>query len=117
VRFVVFVLALVLVSAASAGRSSTGVLRGTVTRGPITPVCSDTHACSVPAARVRIAFLRNGHTVGRTTTRADGSYRVGLPAGRCVIRLRDRRHWSPTRVLVRGGRITRVDIAIDTGIR
>jgi hypothetical protein len=69
----------------------------------------------VPGAR--IVFLRNGRPVAHTTTRANGTYRIRLAAGRYAIRVRSGRRWTPTHVRVRRGRTTRLDIAIDTGIR
>jgi hypothetical protein len=111
------VLALVFLSAASAARTPTSVVRGTVTRGPITPVCSTAQPCDAPAAGAKIIFLRNGRPIAHTTTRVDGSYRIRLAGGRYGIRVRGAFRWTPTRVLVRRGRVTRLDIAIDTGIR
>jgi Carboxypeptidase regulatory-like domain len=117
VRSLAVVLALAFVSAASAGRTPAGVVRGTVTRGPITPVCSTAHPCDEPAAGAKIVFFRNGRPIAHTTTRADGSYRIRLAGGRYGVRIRGAFRWTPTRVLVRRGRVTRLDIAIDTGIR
>lgn len=104
-------------AAPTAARTPTGIVRGTVTRGPVTPICSDAQPCSVPASGVMIVFLRGGRAIARATTRADGSYRLRLAAGRYAIRLRGWRHWTRTHLLVRGGRVTRLDVAIDTGIR
>jgi len=53
----------------------------------------------------------------RTRTRADGTYRIRLAAGRYTIRVGGGRRWSPPAALVRRGRTARVDISIDTGIR
>jgi hypothetical protein len=117
VRSLAVVLALAFVSTASAGRTPTGVVRGTVTRGPITPVCSTAQPCDAPAAGTKITFLRNGRPVAHVTTRVDGSYRIRLAGGRYGIRVRGAFRWTPTRVLVRRGRVTHLDIAIDTGIR
>ncbi|HKB93089.1 MAG TPA: hypothetical protein VKC62_02485 [Gaiellaceae bacterium] len=99
------------------GATRTGVLYGTVTRGPVTPVCAEAEPCYLPAARTAIAFLRNGRVAARTRTRADGTYRIRLAAGRYTIRVGGGRRWSPPAALVRRGRTARVDISIDTGIR
>jgi hypothetical protein len=101
----------------AAARTPTGIVRGTVTRGPVTPICSDAQACYVPAAGVRLVFLRNGRPIAHTTTRTDGSYRIHLATGRYGIRVRGWRHWTPTHLLVRRAHVTHLDIAIDTGIR
>ena len=116
-RRIVLLLALAFVSAATAARTPTGVLRGTVTRGPITPVCSTAHPCDEPVAGAKIVFLRRGRPIAHATTRADGSYRIRLAGGRYAIRVRGYLRWTPMRVLVRRGRVTRLDIALDTGIR
>lgn len=116
-------LALVLVFAApscasAANRASgTGILRGTVTRGPLTPVCSTAQPCYAPAVGVKLVFFRHGRAVGHTKTRAGGHYRIRLAAGRYAIRVRSGLSWKPRHVRVRSGRVTRLHIAIDTGIR
>ena len=81
------------------------------------PVCAEAEPCYLPAARTAIAFLRNGRVAARTRTRADGTYRIRLAAGRYTIRVGGGRRWSPPAALVRRGRTARVDISIDTGIR
>jgi hypothetical protein len=110
-------LALVLAAAAGAARTSTGVVRGTVTRGPVTPVCSAAQPCYAPAGGAKIVFLRRGRPIAHTTTRADGSYRIRLAGGRYGIRVRRAFRWMPRQVLVRRRQVTRVDLVIDTGIR
>jgi hypothetical protein len=117
VRLFVVVMVLVFAAAAAAGRSETGLLHGTVTRGPLTPVCSDARPCYGPAKDVRLIFLRHSRPVARTTTNSDGLYRIRLAAGRYGIRVRSGLRWTPTSVLVRRGSVIRVDISIDTGIR
>lgn len=115
----VAVVALLFALAAPAGavaasrQSQTGVIQGIVTRGPS---CSkqQLHPCSPPLPDVRIVFLRQGHVVAETSTNADGTYRIRLHAGLYAIRLPGRDRWQPTRVDVLGGRVTRVDIAIDS---
>ena len=102
---------------AGAAGSATG-LRGSVTRGPTTPVCRVGVPCSAPAAHAALVFRRGGRTV---RTRADtvgrfrvmltpGAWSVSLPRG-TVERL------SPQHVLVVADRMRTVEFAIDTGIR
>ena len=112
----VLVVALGVVAPAAA-RTPSRILRGTVTRGPVTPVCSDAQACYVHAAGAKLVFLRKGRPVARTTTHADGSYRIRLARGRYAIRVRAWQRWTPTHVLIGSKRVTRLDVSIDTGIR
>ena len=114
-------LAVVVVVLAGTGAAGAAAIRsgiyGTVTRGPVTPVCSDAVPCDSPAAGVRIVFVRNGRAVAGATTGADGSYRIRLAPGRYRLRVRGYRRWTPVRVLVRRAVMRRVDVSIDTGIR
>jgi hypothetical protein len=108
----VFVLAVPVYAGAAVAR--TGVLRGVVTRGP---ACSPGGAgpCGEPVAGVTIVFLRHGHPVAHTTSASDGTYRIRLRGGvRYGIRVRGHDHSTPGTVRVRRGRVTHVDIAIDT---
>jgi len=66
---------------------------------------------------VTLVFLRRGRPVARARSGAGGAYRVVLAAGRYAIRVRGWRRFAPTHALVRAGRVSRLDIAIDTGIR
>jgi len=108
----VFVLAVPAYAGAALPR--TGVLHGLVTRGP---ACSPGSAspCGEPVAGVTIVFLGHGHSVAHTTSAADGTYRIRLRGGmRYGITVRDHDHSTPGTVRVRRGRVTQVDIAIDT---
>jgi hypothetical protein len=99
---------------AGAAVARTGVLHGVVTRGPS---CSPESAspCGEPVAGVTIVFLRHGHSVAQTTSAADGTYRIRLRGGmRYGITVRGHDRATPGTVRVRRGRVTRVDIAIDT---
>jgi hypothetical protein len=90
-------------------------LHGTITRGPIAPVCVAEQPCTAPAAGAVIAFSRGLH-VARVTVRPDGSYRVLLPPGLYAVRAL-RGPIEPIRVRVLPGRNRAVDFSIDTGIR
>jgi hypothetical protein len=123
-RVVLGTLALGLVLAGGAGARTTRTpsgLRGLVTRGPITPVCVAEQPCSEPAPNVTLLFSRNGRVVGRAVTNGLGRYRLRLPAGLYSVRrpgdVTVGRGIEPGHARVRAARFTRVDFAIDTGIR
>ena len=95
-------------------------LRGTVVLDPSRPVCIEGKPCSAPAPGVVLRFGRTDRVVARTTTRADGTYRIALPPGRYVVSLRPGggpRSILPRVVRVIAGHVTRIDFTIDTGIR
>jgi hypothetical protein len=111
------VLAAVACGAATGSSLRTG-LYGTVTKGPLTPVCTLDAPCQGPAADMLLVFSRKGAVVARTRTRDDGTYRVALKHGRYVVRA------GPTKFSVRPGTASvpkkgfrRVDFFVDTGIR
>jgi hypothetical protein len=113
-------LALALAAGAQAS-APRGTLAGLVTRGPITPVCTVEQPCDEPAAHVTLVFSHAGRDVTRVTTGADGRYRLRLPA--TTYQVRRARSGAPDRklephsVLVKAGRVMRIDFSIDTGIR
>jgi hypothetical protein len=122
-RFVVLsTLALAFVAAAHA-TPQRGTLSGTVTRGPIAPVCVAEQPCDEPAANLTLVFTRNGSVAGRAVTNLAGHYRLRLPAGSYGVRRASvsasavDRKLQPNRVRVYAGRLTQADFAIDTGIR
>lgn len=116
------VTALVLAALAAcghAGATTTSGLRGTVTRGPIVPVCAVGKPCDAPAAKVVLVFRRAGR-VARTTTDAKGRYRVALAPGTWTISLTRTGIGNtiyPRQARVVAGTFRRVDLSIDTGIR
>jgi hypothetical protein len=109
------------VAGGAQGSPSRGSLSGTVTRGPITPVCAAEIPCDEPAPHVTLLFIRDGATAGRAVTDPKGRYVVRLPAGKYSVRRSSAtafdRKLEPNHVRVVGGRMTRVDFSIDTGIR
>jgi hypothetical protein len=121
-RLVVVLSTIALVVTAGAQAAPTrGTLSGLVMRGPVTPVCVAEQPCDEPAANVTLVFTRNGATAGRAATDRFGHYKVRLPAGWYAIRRAfagspDRR-LRPNRTRVYAGRVTLVDLSIDTGIR
>jgi hypothetical protein len=96
-------------------------LHGTVTRGPITPVCMVGKPCSAPAAGVVLIFSRNGRDAARVTTGALGRYSVRLAPGTYGVRTgaptKIGRGLAPSLVSVPSTASRRVDFRIDTGIR
>jgi hypothetical protein len=94
-------------------------LHGVVMRGPTEPVCRVGVPCSEPAAGAVLAFAREGKVV-RVTVGAGGRYRVRLAPGLYTVRTVPVSRVGglrPLHVRVRRGVDTRVDFAIDTGIR
>jgi hypothetical protein len=94
-------------------------LQGTVTKGPITPVCREGVPCDAPV-QVTLVFRRPGH-VYRTRSAPNGRYQIRLPAGYYSVstleRIGIRRNIAPRAVHVRRGHVDKLDFTIDTGIR
>jgi hypothetical protein len=96
-----------------------GSLHGTVTRGPITPVCRVGVPCDAPAGHVTLMFTRAGVTA-KTSTDANGRYRIKLKAGYYSVRTNQKQFGTtpkPANVRVMAGRDRAVPFFIDTGIR
>jgi hypothetical protein len=92
-----------------------GVLWGSVTIGPTTPVCRVGTPCSGPAPRVTLTFSRLGRVVW-TKTDGRGHYRLSLPTGSWTVRADAGMRTAPASVVVRAG-THRANFAIDTGLR
>jgi hypothetical protein len=91
------------------------VLYGSVSIGPLTPVCRAGTPCSGPAKHVRLTFTRGA--VSRTVaTTAAGAYRVTLAPGTWQVRASVGERLTPASVTVRAG-THRANFGIDTGIR
>jgi hypothetical protein len=96
-----------------------GSLHGTVTRGPITPVCQVGVPCNAPAGHVTLLFTRAGTTT-KTSTDANGHYRIKLRSGYYSVRTNQKPFGTmpkPANVRVIAGRDRTVHFFIDTGIR
>jgi hypothetical protein len=106
-----------LAAAAGAGATGTSGLRGTVTRGPIAPVCIAGQPCSAPAPGVTLTFTRAGRPAVRVRTGSGGAYRIVLAPGAYSVTASAGRRIDPHAVRVTSGTFRRVDLAIDTGIR
>jgi len=92
-----------------------GVLWGSVTMGPTTPVCRVGTPCSGPAGHVTLIFSRPGHVVW-TKTDGAGRYRLSLPTGSWAVRASVGMRAAPSIVVVRAG-THHENFAIDTGLR
>jgi hypothetical protein len=93
----------------------TGVLYGSVTIGPLTPVCRVGTPCDGPAKRATLTFTHGGRAVS-TKTDAAGRYRVRLVIGRWSVRASAGMSMKPTVVIVHAG-THRANFSIDTGLR
>jgi hypothetical protein len=91
------------------------LLYGSVTIGPVTPVCQAGVPCDKPAANVRLTFTRHGHSFVAGTN-ASGAYRVELAPGIYAVRASAGMSIAPRNINVRVPR-THLRFAIDTGIR
>ena len=91
------------------------VLKGTVTIGPLTPVCRVGVPCDGPASKVVLTF-GSGTRVVHATTGAGGAYSVRLAPGTYTVSASKGMRITPAQVTVRGGTVHR-NFAIDTGIR
>jgi hypothetical protein len=101
-----------------AAASTTSGLRGLVLRGPVTPVCQVGVACDKPAPHVLLVFVRGGVVAGRTSSDANGRYRIALTAGTYLVRIPSAKlGFAPRRVAVLPDRVTARNFKIDTGIR
>jgi hypothetical protein len=100
-------------------QSQTG-LYGTVSLGPIRPVCVAELPCSRPARGVTIVFLR-GSERATTVTSSTGTYRVLLRPGVYSVRAsrlgRPLGRVRPAVVTVAAGRVARQGLAIESGLR
>jgi hypothetical protein len=80
-------------------------------------MCVAEQPCSEPVPGAVLQFRRGGVLVGHTVTRADGGYRVALPAGTYSVKVTSLRTPDPATAVVRPSRFRHVDFSIDTGIR
>jgi hypothetical protein len=92
-----------------------GILWGTVTIGPLTPVCRADAPCDGPAKQAKLTFTHGGRSVIAKTDAA-GHYRVTLTTGTWTVRASVGMRLTPATVVVRAGTHRR-NFAIDTGIR
>ncbi len=101
----------------SASATTASGLRGQVTIGPLTPVCTAEIPCYGPAKNVTLRFRRADDVARTVTTSDNGRYRILLQPGTYLVRSNRGRLIEPSRVTVRGGMLAVRDFSIDTGIR
>src|SRR5579872_1153620 len=94
---------------------ATGVLYGSVTIGPLTPVCRVGTPCDGPAKHATLTFSHGARAVTAKTD-AEGRYRVTLTLGSWTVRASVGMTVRPATVAVRTG-THRLNFAVDTGIR
>ena len=100
-----------------------GILWGSVTIGPLTPVCRVGTPCDGPAKHATLTFSHmhtyaNGVQSKQVVLKTDagGHYRVTLKTGTWTVRASVGMRMTPTTVVVRAG-THRTNFSIDTGIR
>ena len=122
---------LLLATAGCAGESpsttagSDAGLDGTATAGPVCPVerVPPDPACAPRPVAGAVMIVRDaaGREVGRTTTAADGTFRIALAPGDYILEPQPVEGMMgtarPQDVTVVGGAPTTVQVAYDTGIR
>ena len=91
------------------------VLYGTVTIGPVTPVCQAGVPCDKPGAAVTLSFTRLGNTFAAKTDGA-GAYRIKLAPGIYAVRASAGMSMRPRNINVHVP-TTHLSFSIDTGIR
>ncbi len=96
-------------------------VRGSLTRGPVAPVCREGRPCDAPAPGVVLVFSRSGQDVKRLSTGVAGRFAVRLQPGVYTVR--------PLRIPLVGGGISParfrapasgavlLRLHLDTGIR
>jgi hypothetical protein len=92
-----------------------GVLWGSVSIGPLTPVCRVGTPCDGPAKHATLKFTRAAQSVSAKTDAA-GRYRLTLAVGTWTVRASVGMRTSPASVVVRAG-THRANFSVDTGIR
>ena len=96
-------------------------LHGTVSRGPITPVCRVGDPCSAPAIGAVLVFSRRSQAVARVRTGIGGKYSVHLEPGYYTVAISPVPHIGfglrPSRVHVAAGVDGHLNFSVDTGIR
>jgi hypothetical protein len=122
VRAWVAIVAAVLV-AASAGfaKEPAPNVRGTLTRGPVLPVCVPEKPCYSPLPGVVLVFSRSGQEVKRVTTGVAGRFAMRLPPGTYGVRTLKRQligsGLTPTRFRVPTAGAVVLRLHLDSGIR
>jgi hypothetical protein len=113
--------ALALAVLASSAQGSAANVHGTLTRGPIAPVCVAEKPCSAPAAGVWLVFARAGDDVKRVRTDMAGHFALRLRPGvytvRALRKVKLGSSLSPKRFRVPTIGVAILRLELDTGIR
>jgi len=121
-RSMALTLGAAFIAGCSAGQIApvTTGLTGTITRGPITPVCSVGVPCSAPIAG-SFSVMQGTNTVATFTSDSAGHFTVMIRPGDYTIVPADASVMGPLRqakpVTVGATGLTTVQIEFDTGIR
>ena len=91
------------------------LVRGTVSIGPLTPVCRAGTPCDGPAKHVVLTVASPSRAI-RATTGAGGAYAVRLPPGTYAVTASSGMRITPSQIVVRSAP-RHQSFAIDTGIR
>lgn len=104
------------VQGARPAQSSTAIISGTVSRGPLTPNQPGGSPGNAPVAGARIDVSTPGGTaIASAQSDPQGNFRVAVPPGTYTVTAPGLRA-RPATVTVSAGEEKHVDIAIDTGI-
>jgi len=97
------------------------LLHGTITRGPITPVCQVGKPCNGPYPGALLVFTRDGVVAARARSDANGRYSVRLRLGTYTVSMGVKPKIGsgiqPRTITLRRVAPTRIDFYVDTGIR
>ena len=102
-----------------------GLIRGTVTRGPVYPgPCGKDVPCYVPYAAfgVKVYDWTGTFVIASALTDSHGVYQIAVPAGQYIMytnytEIGGLKGGAPVKVIVTPNEIITVDISVDTGIR
>jgi hypothetical protein len=96
-------------------RAAAADVEGTVTQGPITPICVARTPCYGPAAGVTVKAFAADELVAETTTDREGRFTLSLDAGYYTVAVG--RGTAPQAVHVTASNLVQLAFLIDTGIR
>ncbi|MCJ7568809.1 MAG: T9SS type A sorting domain-containing protein [Anaerolineales bacterium] len=123
----IFLMLFILLFACQVALAPEGILKGHVSIGPIQPAIHEGVPEPTPnpemyAARQIVIFDQNGRNeIARASINTVGEYEIELPAGIYTININhsgiDYAKGLPVQVDIQPHEVTRLDIAIDTGIR
>jgi hypothetical protein len=113
--------ALLAVPVAALAKSPEPNVRGTLTKGPVSPVCVAERPCSAPAPGVVLVFSRGDQDVKRVTTGTAGRFATRLKPGTYGVRTLKRSligsRVTPARFKVPANGVVTLRLDLDTGIR